>query len=117
MKLLIADDDEAIRRLLAAELRSLGHETSEVQDGAEAVERALADRPEAVFLDVLMPRLNGYDALAKLRAQGYAGKVVIVTALTDSTARRLQAGVEPDATLAKPFRRPDVRRVLEKLGP
>lgn len=113
MNVLIADDDDAIRRLLAAEVRSMGHVTNEVSDGAAAVEAALRDKPDLVFLDVLMPRLNGYDALAKLRSGGFAGRIVLVTALTEGSARQLSSGTEPDATISKPFRRPEVRRVLE----
>lgn len=115
MKILIADDDDSVRRLLAAEVRSLGHEVIEVADGEEAVETARRASPGVVFLDVLMPRLNGFDALAQLRSGGFTGKVVIITALSSSTTKRLEAGALPDAMLAKPFRRRDVAKVLEKL--
>ncbi len=116
MKVLIADDDDSVRRLLALEVRSLGHEVVEATDGAMAVERALSEAPQAVFLDVLMPRLNGFDALARLREQGYAGKVVIITALSSTTTEQLDAGTPPDAMLSKPFRKRDVARVLEELA-
>jgi CheY-like chemotaxis protein len=115
VKILIADDDDSVRRLLAAEIRSLGHEVIEAADGLEAVEAAESSAPGVVFLDVLMPRLNGFDALARLRSGGYAGKVVIITALSSSTTKRLEAGVLPDAMLAKPFRRRDVAKVLQAL--
>jgi len=115
LKILIADDDDSVRRLLALEVRSLGHEVVEASDGAMAVERALAEAPDAVFLDVLMPRLNGFDALARLRERGYAGKVVIITALSSTTTEQLDAGTPPDAMLSKPFRKKDVARILEEL--
>ena len=115
MKILIADDDDSVRRLLALEVRSLGHEVVEATDGAMAVERVFVEQPQAVFLDVLMPRLNGFDALARLRERGYAGKVVIITALSSATTEQLEAGAAPDAMLAKPFRRRDVARVLDEI--
>lgn len=115
MKILIADDDDSVRKLLAAEIRSLGHEVLEAADGLQAVEIAESAAPGIVFLDVLMPRLNGFDALARLRAGGFAGKVVIITALSTTTTKRLEAGALPDAMLAKPFRRRDVASVLKKL--
>ncbi|WP_373045987.1 response regulator [Vulgatibacter sp.] len=115
MKILIADDDDSVRRLLALEVRSLGHEVVEASDGAMAVERAFEVQPQAVFLDVLMPRLNGFDALAQLKERGFGGKVVIITALSSTTTERLEAGAAPDAMLAKPFRKKDVARVLEQL--
>jgi CheY-like chemotaxis protein len=116
VKILIADDDDSVRRLLALEVRSLGHEVVEASDGAMAVERVFVEHPDAVFLDVLMPRLNGFDALAQLRERGYAGKVVIITALSSATTEQLDAGVAPDAMLAKPFRRKDVARAIEQLA-
>ncbi len=115
MKILIADDDDSVRRLLAAEIRSLGHEVVEAAAGLEAVEIVATSDPGVVFLDVLMPRLNGFDALARLRSGGFKGKVVIITALSSSTTKRLEAGALPDAMLAKPFRRRDVAMVLKKL--
>lgn len=115
MKIVIADDDDAIRHLLALGIRSMGHEVLEARDGAEAVELGLSISPDAIFLDVLMPRLNGFDALAALRAGGYQGKAVIVTALTSQSTEKLDSGVAPDAMLAKPFRRRDLLRVLDEL--
>jgi len=116
VKILIADDDDSVRRLLMLAVQSLGHDVLDASDGAMAVERALAERPAVVFLDVLMPRLNGLDALARLREQGFCGKVVIITALSRATTTQLDAGVAPDAMLSKPFRRRDVARVLEEIG-
>lgn len=114
MKVLVADDDEAIRRLLVLELRTRGAEVLEAADGEEAVERAMEFRPDGVFLDVLMPRMNGYDALAKLRSLGYAGRVIMVTALNTETSQHLDSGVRPDDVLAKPFRRKDVQACWER---
>jgi len=113
VRFLVADDDDAIRRLLVLELRSRGAEVLEASDGEEAVQRALEHRPDGVFLDVLMPRLNGYDALARLRAAGYTGRVVMVTALHEGS-RELASGVTPDDVLPKPFRRRDVQACWER---
>lgn len=115
MRFLIADDDDSIRRLLVLEVRAAGHTVIEAADGRQAVDLALEHRPEVVFLDVLMPRLNGFEALAALRAQGFEGKVVIVTALTADSSRRLEAGAVPDDVLSKPFRRREVLACLERI--
>lgn len=115
-KIVIADDDDAVRRLLALAVRSFGHETVEAFDGEDAIERVLEHRPDAVFLDVLMPRRNGFDTLARLRELGYEGKIVIITALTASNAAQLEVGPKPDAMLAKPFRRQEVGDCLLQLA-
>lgn len=115
VRLLIADDDEAIRRLLALKLRAMGAEVLEARDGEEAVTLALELRPDGVFLDVLMPKRNGFEALAEMRSRGYDGRAVMVTALGEENARHLQAGEKPDFVLAKPFRQQEVRACLELL--
>lgn len=115
MTFLIADDDDAIRRLLALEVRAAGYEVIEAEDGERAVALALDLRPTAVFLDVLMPKLNGFEALARLRDAGFGGRVVMVTALTEQSSRELEVGAVPDDRLYKPFRRRDVQAVLDRL--
>jgi CheY-like chemotaxis protein len=115
VRILVADDDDSIRRLLAAYARSLGHEVLEAADGEEAVALALGERPGIVLADVLMPRLDGYGTLARLREAGFAGRVALVTALATPAAEPAP-GCTPDAVLAKPFRRADVCRLLDELG-
>lgn len=115
MRILVADDDDAIRRLLAAYVRSLGHEVLEAADGEEAVALALEVRPDAVLVDVLMPRLDGYGTVARLREAGFPGKLALVTALSGPAASP-PPGCIPDASLAKPFRRADVSQLLADLG-
>ncbi|WP_050724552.1 response regulator [Vulgatibacter incomptus] len=115
-KIVIADDDDAVRRLLALAIGSFGHEIVEARDGLEAVERVLAHQPDAVFLDVLMPRMNGLEALSRLREQGYGGKIVVISALAGSQSPELETDIPPDAILAKPFRRRDVGDCLVRLA-
>jgi CheY-like chemotaxis protein len=115
VRILVADDDDSIRRLLATHLASLGHEVLEAADGEEAAALAVRERPELALVDVLMPRLDGYATVARLRADGFAGRVALVTALTGREAEP-PLGSVPDAFLPKPFRRADVLRVLAELG-
>ena len=68
-RVLIADDSPAICDSLGAILRDLGHEVRSAHDGQEAVDMASAWVPDFVLLDVNMPKLNGYEAARRLRAQ------------------------------------------------
>ena len=68
-RVLIADDSPAVRASLADLLEEMGHEVKAAADGAEAVALAQAWRPEFVLLDIHMPKLSGFDAARKLRAQ------------------------------------------------
>jgi CheY-like chemotaxis protein len=65
--ILVADDNQQIRMLVGAALRSLGHEIVFATDGAEALEKAIAVKPDLVLLDVTMPELSGFEVLEFLR--------------------------------------------------
>ena len=116
-KALIADDDALIRAMLATELRSVGFTVVEAQDGEEALRLYGGDRPDVIFLDLLMPKLNGLDALKRLRqAGGPPVPAVLVTALTRDTVKQFEVdGVKPDAYLEKPFRMKAVLKILRQI--
>ena len=68
LRILVAEDDPAVARLYAAYAQSRGHLVLFAQDGAEALVSAAAERPDLILLDVAMPRLDGRDALQRLKA-------------------------------------------------
>ena len=117
MKVLIADDDRLIRAYLGDLLRERGVSVLEASDGQAAVETYAREKPDLVFLDLLMPKLNGFDALRKIRAASPGAKVALLTALSDGTAAKLGNPAEPDAYLEKPFKPAQVDAVLKRLGP
>lgn len=79
MKVLIADNDPSWSRFLAEGLRSEGISADRVTNGREALEKAATVDYDVILLDVLMPGLNGYAVLRKLRARGSRAAVLIVT--------------------------------------
>lgn len=104
-RVLIADDNQDAAISLAHLLRLRGHETEIAYDGIEAVERALEFKPEAVVLDIGMPRLTGHEAGRRIRDQ-LAGSQPILIALTgwgqeDDRRMSLEAGF--DHHLVKPI--------------
>ena len=115
MKVLIADDDRLIRSQLRDLLADLGHEVVEAANGEEVVARAERDRPDALIVDFLMPRLSGLDALRLLRARGRRFPAVLLTALSDASVRAAAGGEEiPRSILEKPFTRRSVARALAR---
>jgi PAS domain S-box-containing protein len=92
--ILVVDDNRDAAESLALLLRLSGHEVRTAHDGVEAVETAAASRPEMVFLDIGMPKLNGYDVARKIRQEPW-GKGVGLIAVTgwgqDEDRRRSQA--------------------------
>ena len=107
LKILIADDSDSDRLILKAMVRRQGHEAIEARDGVEAVEQYRQHHPDLVLLDVMMPRMDGMQAAAKIKA--LAGEVMVplifLTSLSDADAlaRCLEAG--GDDFLSKPYNR------------
>ena len=116
---LCADDDEDILSLVALRLRRAGFEVETASDGGQAVEIARARQPALAVLDVMMPKLTGYEVLAELRGDESLRemKVILLSARVQEgdVARGMDAGA--DAYLAKPFKAQDlVAKVQELLG-
>jgi CheY-like chemotaxis protein len=112
---LVVDDNVDAADSLATLLRVTGHEAITAHDGVEALATAERFRPEVVFLDIGMPRMNGYDAARRIRQQEW-GRDVLLVALTgwgkDEDRRRSRdAGF--DAHLVKPA---DSNELLRLLG-
>ncbi|HSA49796.1 MAG TPA: response regulator [Yinghuangia sp.] len=104
-RVLVVDDDEVIRRLIAVNLRLEGFEVTTAVDGEDALGMVHEVRPDLVTLDVVMPRLDGIRTAARLRADPRTAglKIVMISACAQSSdvARAREAGV--DAYLTKPF--------------
>ncbi|POX41304.1 DNA-binding response regulator [Streptomyces sp. Ru73] len=102
-RILIVDDEPAVREALRRSLAFEGYATEEAVDGLDAVEKVAAFRPELIVLDVLMPRMDGLTAARRLRASGLTVPILMLTA-RDTVGDRvtgLDAGA--DDYLVKPF--------------
>ena len=78
-KILVVDDDKATRHVLQTILKNAGFSTAVARDGVEALRSLGADRFDLLLLDVWMPRMNGLELLAKLRAIDARPRVVVMT--------------------------------------
>jgi CheY-like chemotaxis protein len=109
-RVLVVDDEPAVRDLMQALVRHIGHEVETVESGAEALDRIEGNEFDLVFTDLIMPGMKG-DALAReIKMRRPALPVVL---LTGHKPER----VSPDFSLvlAKPFTRDDLRRVIAAL--
>lgn len=103
VRILVVDDDRAVRESLRRSLSFNGYSVSLATDGVEALEAITADRPDAIVLDVMMPRLDGLEVCRQLRSTGDDLPILVLTA-RDSVSERV-AGLDAGADdyLPKPF--------------
>lgn len=101
-KILVVDDGQANRNLIRLILERAGCSVDQAENGQIGYEKAMANDYDVVFMDMQMPVLDGYQATAKLRAEGYTGPVVALTAnaMTGDKEKCAKAGC--DGFLAKP---------------
>lgn len=103
MQILVVDDDQAVRDSLARSLQYSGYEVITAEDGLEALAKLSSARPDAVVMDVMMPRLDGLETTRALRSSGNDVPILILTA-RDAVGDRvdgLDAGA--DDYMVKPF--------------
>lgn len=94
-KILVVEDDRATRYLLTRTLQREGYAVASATDGAQGLRHMRKQEFDLVLLDVWMPRMNGLDLLAKMRAEGLAAKVVVLT--SDDTPETLLRAVREQA--------------------
>ncbi len=117
-RVLVVDDSAAIRTLIVVNLRLEGYDVREAGDGEQALEVVGEWRPDVITLDVVMPRLDGFGTLQRLRADpGTADiPVVLVTARAQSVDRERGEELGVDAYLTKPFEPADLVDVVAALA-
>ena len=116
---LIVDDDPFIRKLVATTLGDVGdYKLVEASDGSQAVELAVAEPPEIIFLDIDMPGLNGLEACRRMRGNAeLAGTtIVMLTAAAGAEAERAAEAAGADLFLTKPFSPLELLRLVDDLG-
>ena len=116
MKVVIAEDDMDIARLVAFKLRAAGHECTIAPDGAQALEAVARERPGLLLLDAMMPVMDGWTVLAKLRADERWRKlnVVILTAQGQERDQIRGRAAGAQDYIVKPFSISDFIPRLEK---
>ncbi len=117
-RVLVVDDDEVIRQLIAVNLTLEGFEVETATDGQDCLERVQVVRPDVVTLDVMMPCLDGWVTAHRLRTEEATShiKVVLITARAQDDDRRRGLGIGVDAYLTKPFDPAELIEVVRDLA-
>ncbi len=104
-KILIAEDERDIRDLITFTLRFAGYEVVAASNGEEAVTLALQEIPDLIISDVRMPRMNGYEACEKIKAEEKTKHIPVIFLSAKGQDAEIQTGMNVGAEeyLLKPF--------------
>ncbi|HWL87685.1 MAG TPA: response regulator transcription factor, partial [Polyangiaceae bacterium] len=102
-RILLVDDDEALLDVLTMAFADAGHAVTTARDGVEGLAAAGREAPDAIVSDVNMPRLDGFSLCRKLRAQGDAVPILLLTSRDNEIDEALGLELGADDYIAKPF--------------
>ncbi|HHW37694.1 MAG TPA: response regulator transcription factor [Bacillales bacterium] len=102
-KVLVVDDEHNLREMIASYLQNEGYETLEAENGNSAVQTIKNDQIDIVLLDIMMPEMDGYEALKEIRAIQRKLPVIMLTAKTDEIDKIVGLEMGADDYITKPF--------------
>ena len=104
-RVLVVDDDAVIRQLVSVNLELEGFEVFTAEDGQDALDKVIEVNPVVITLDIMMPRMDGWETAARLREDERTShiKVVLLSARAQEADLRRGKGLGVDAYLTKPF--------------
>ena len=102
---LVVDDDPVILKLLEVNFTMEGFSVLTAVDGTDAFERAVADQPDVVVSDIMMPRMSGLELVARLKAEPTTASIPVMLLSAKAQASDVRAGLDAGADdyLTKPF--------------
>ena len=102
-KILVVEDERNIVDILTFNLAREGYETAEALDGAEGLRLALVMDPDLILLDLMLPKMDGFEVCRRLREQGRATPIIMLTAREEETDKVLGLELGADDYITKPF--------------
>ena len=118
-RVLIAEDEPHIVESLSFVLSRSGFEVSSVLDGEAAMQRLRSDPPDMMILDVMLPKLNGFEVLKRVKSDPTLRSipVIILTAKGQAQDRRMAEEIGVDGFMTKPFSNQDIVDEVRRLAP
>ena len=110
---LIVEDEKNIVDILRFNLQREGYRTLEAYDGEEGLSKAQAEKPDLILLDVMLPKMNGFDVCQALRNGGDNVPVIILTAREEEADKVLGLEIGADDYITKPF---SMRELIARVG-
>jgi DNA-binding response OmpR family regulator len=118
-RVLVADDEVAICQLVRVALENHGYVTASAYDGLETLDKVREWNPHLLVLDIMLPKLDGWNVVSELRAQPETADlpVIMLTALTQSDAMVNSIMSGADVHLVKPFNPDELISIVDRLCP
>jgi DNA-binding response OmpR family regulator len=116
MRVLVVEDDQPLVRIMTKSLETSGFEVISAYDGEEGLRAARDERPEAIVLDLQLPKLNGVDLCRRLRSEGNSVPIIMLTARSAVPDRISGLDAGADDYLVKPFSLGELAARLRALG-
>ena len=119
MKILIADDELRLRKVVAMFLKKSGHDLIEVSDGQQALAALEDNDPDVVVLDVVMPVMDGIEALRRIRAGNRHKDIPVILLTANISVADREEGIKAGASayVTKPFSPKDLlEKIIETAG-
>ena len=109
-KVLVTDDDEALRKLISFSLKREGYTVETAENGRESLDKIYADGFDALLLDLMMPVMSGFEVLDELRRSDKRLCVIVISAVPELYLERVREQVE--YVLPKPFELSELAKTL-----
>ena len=115
-KILLVDDSRTVLLMHQLLLADRGYELLTARDGEDALEKALAARPDLIFLDVIMPGMDGFETCQALRAHETTRDIPVIMVTTSNEPENVQRGFECGCSdyITKPFNDNELLDKLER---
>ncbi len=113
---LVVDDDAGIRHLISAILARDGWSYEVADDGCDAIAKIERNHPDVILLDLMMPKVNGFEILDRLRVSKpeLLRRVIVLTAASNSTLQRMTSEAEVFKLIRKPFELDELRAEVHR---
>lgn len=121
MKILVVDDEPHIVRLIKSRLEAHRYSIVTAKDGQECLKQVLAEKPDLVILDIMMPVMDGYSTLIAMKEMRAMGEdmpevpIIILTAKIDEKIKELVEKEQVKAYLIKPFDSTELLKTIERV--
>ncbi|MBI5474532.1 MAG: response regulator [Ignavibacteriae bacterium] len=114
-KILVVDDEDALRTVLSAELNSEGYDVGTAADGSEALAELQKDKFDLVLLDIKMPNMNGFEVLKVIKEKHQGTKVIMLTGFADLKNAIESKKLGAEDFVSKPYDLVDLLTTIDRV--